>query len=291
MPIDPVCGMEVDEKSAAGSHKHAGKTYYFCNPHCLEVFKEDPDKFLTPAAERGSDQPPPGALYTCPMDSEVRQEKPGPCPKCGMALEPRAIAASATRTEYVCPMHPEVVRSEPGSCPICGMALEPRVVTLEEKNPELDDMTRRFRIALALTAPILLLMLDEFRPGQPLHHLLSGGVRNWLELALATPVVLWGARPFFARGWASIVNRHLNMFTLIALGVGAAYAYSLAATLVPGAFPESFRVHGALAVYFEPAAVIVVLVLLGQVLELRARSQTSGAISVNMFRWRLTIDA
>ncbi len=280
MPIDPVCGMEVDEKSAAGSHKHAGKTYYFCNPHCLEVFKEDPDKFLTPPAERGSDQPPPGALYTCPMDPEVRQEKPGPCPKCGMALEPLAIAAPATRTEYVCPMHPEIVRSEPGSCPICGMALEPRTITLgEEQNPELVDMTRRFWSAVALSAPIFFFAMADMIPGRPFAGFIPPRLLNWFQLALATPVVLGGGWPFFQRGWASLVNRSLNMFTLIALGVGTAYLFSVAATVFPEIFPESFRGHGGeVGVYFDAAAVITTLVLLGQVLELRARSRTSSAI-------------
>jgi Cu+-exporting ATPase len=194
-----------------------------------------------------------------------------------MALEPMDIAPLA-RTEWTCPMHPEIVRDAPGSCPICGMALEPRTVTVEERNPELDDMTRRFRWSALLTAPILALMVSEFIPGRPLHQLIPHGWLNWLELALATPVVLWGGWPFFVRGWASVVNRHLNMFTLIALGVGAAYGYSVVATLAPGLFPDSFRMMGEVAVYFEPAAVIVVLVLLGQVLELRARSHTSTAI-------------
>jgi Cu+-exporting ATPase len=176
-------------------------------------------------------------------------------------------------------MHPEIVRDEPGSCPICGMALEPRTVTLEEQNPELDDMTRRFRWSLVLTLPILAFMVSEFLPGQPLQHALPPAAMTWSQFLLATPVVLWGGWPFFVRGWASVVNRHLNMFTLIALGVGAAYGFSVVATLAPGLFPASFRTHGdQIAVYFEPAAVIVVLVLLGQVLELRARSQTSSAI-------------
>ncbi|HEY6362614.1 MAG TPA: heavy metal-binding domain-containing protein, partial [Vicinamibacterales bacterium] len=180
--------------------------------------------------------------------------------------------------EYTCPMHPGIRQKGPGSCPICGMALEPRVATTDEQNPELADMTRRFRVSLALTAPILAFMVNELIPGQPLDDALPAGWLNWIELALATPVVLWGGWPFFQRGWASVVNRHLNMFTLIALGVGAAYAYSVAATLAPGLLPESFRMAGEVAVYFEPAAVIVVLVLLGQVLELRARSRTSAAI-------------
>jgi len=216
--------------------------------------------------------------YTCPMHPEVRQPGPGPCPKCGMALEPVSLA-SAMKTEWTCPMHPQIVRDAPGSCPICGMALEPRAVTLEERNPELDDMSRRFRYSLVLTAPILAFMIADLLPGQPLAHVVPPAWMTWLQLALATPVVLWGGWPFFVRGWASIVNRHLNMFTLIALGVGAAYGYSVVATIAPGLFPDSFKTHGdQIGVYFEPAAIIVVLVLLGQVLELRARSRTSAAI-------------
>jgi Cu+-exporting ATPase len=194
-----------------------------------------------------------------------------------MALEPVEVAP-VTKTEWTCPMHPEIVRDAPGSCPICGMALEPRVVTIEESNPELDDMTRRFWWSTAITAPMLAFMISEFLPGRPLQALIPHGWMNWIQLALATPVVLWGGAPFFARGWTSVVNRHLNMFTLIALGVGAAYVYSVIATMTPGVFPDSFRLMGEVAVYFEPAAVIVVLVLLGQVLELRARSRTSSAI-------------
>jgi Cu+-exporting ATPase len=207
----------------------------------------------------------------------VRQKGPGACPKCGMALEPVTVAP-VTKTEWTCPMHPEIVRDAPGSCPICGMALEPRVITIEESNPELDDMTRRFWWSAAITVPMLAFMISEFLPGRPLQALLPHGWMNWIQLALATPVVVWGGWPFFVRGWASVVNRHLNMFTLIALGVGAAYVYSVIATLAPGMFPDSFRIMGGVAVYFEPAAVIVVLVLLGQVLELRARSRTSSAI-------------
>lgn len=219
------------------------------------------------------------AEYTCPMDLEVRQKGPGACPKCGMALEPATVAPPATRTEWTCPMHPAIMRAEPGACPICGMALEPRTVTAEEENPELRDMSRRFWVCVALTAPILALMISELLPGKPLQMWLGAGA-VWLQFALATPVVLWGGWPFFVRGWRSVVNRSLNMFTLIALGTGAAYFFSVAAVLFPDAFPESFRDHhtGVPAVYFEPAAVIVTLVLLGQVLELRARSQTSSAI-------------
>ena len=275
--VDPVCGMTISPDEAVGSVEHQGQTYYFCNPSCLDQFRADPERFLDPRPV----QPPTGADlardYTCPMDPEVRQKGPGACPKCGMALEPVDLVP-LTKTEWTCPMHREIVRDAPGSCPICGMALEPRTVTLEERNPELDDMTRRFRWSALITAPILALMVSEFLPGRPLQQVMPHGWMNWFELALATPVVLWGGWPFFVRGWASVINRHLNMFTLIALGVGAAYAYSVVATLVPGAFPDSFRLMGEVAVYFEPAAVIVVLVLLGQVMELRARSQTSTAI-------------
>ena len=217
--------------------------------------------------------------YTCPMHPEVRQDKPGTCPKCGMALEPVAQTSLVTRTEYVCPMHPQIVRPTPGNCPICGMALEPRVISGEpEANPELVDMTRRFWISGALTAPLLAMTMFEMISGHPITWL-DSQASVWAQFVLATPVVVWGGWPFFERGWASIVNRQLNMFTLIALGTGAAYLFSVVATLLPGIFPESFRGHsGEVAVYFEPAAVIVTLVLLGQVLELRARSQTSSAI-------------
>ena len=204
---------------------------------------------------------------------------PGTCPKCGMALEPTLPTAPASRVEYTCPMHPEIIRSEPGICPICGMALEPREITGEEVNPELADMTRRFWISTALTIPILGFMVSEMSPSHPLQQWLGSTVSLWLQFALASPVVLWGGWPFFHRGWLSVKHRSLNMFTLIALGTGAAYLYSVFALLFPGAIPASFRnMTGDLAVYFEPAAVIVTLVLLGQVLELRARSQTSSAI-------------
>jgi Cu+-exporting ATPase len=275
--LDPVCGMTISPDDAVGHLEHKEQTYHFCSQDCLDQFRANPDRFLHPRPVE-----PPTATemereYTCPMDPEVRRKGPGACPKCGMALEPVDIA-HRTKTEWTCPMHPEVIRDGPGSCPICGMALEPRTVTLEERNPELEDMTRRFRLSALMTAPILALMVSEFLPGRPLQQAMPHVWMNWFELALATPVVLWGGWPFFVRGWASVINAHLNMFTLIALGVGAAYAYSVVATLVPDVFPDSFRVMGEVAVYFEPAAVIVVLVLLGQVLELRARSQTSTAI-------------
>src|SRR4051812_11026997 len=274
--VDPVCGMTIDRADSVGEHEYRGTTYYFCNAHCLEQFRADPEQFLNPDAQPAPAAAP-GAEYTCPMDPEVRQVGPGPCPKCGMALEP-VIAARATKTEWTCPMHPEIVRDQPGACPICGMALEPRLVAIANENPELDDMTRRFRVSLILVAPILAMMVADFLPGQPLVHALGHRTMAWLQLALAAPIVVWGGWPFFERGWRSVVNRHLNMFTLIALGVGAAFVYSIAATVVPGAFPQSFRVDGQVGVYFEAAAVIVVLVLLGQVLELRARGRTSLAI-------------
>ncbi|MGE0393428.1 MAG: heavy metal translocating P-type ATPase [Vicinamibacterales bacterium] len=275
---DPVCGMQVDPAKAAGTSDYQGQTYVFCSKSCKTKFDAKPGAFVHPVPAATPAGPADTREHTCPMHPEVRQVGPGACPKCGMALEP-VSAAPATKTEWTCPMHPEVVRDQPGACPICGMALEPRVVTLTEQNPELDDMTRRFRWSLGLTVPILAFMLSDVLPGQPLQHALGPVWMVWLQLVLATPVVLWGGWPFFTRGWASLVNRHLNMFTLIALGVGAAYGFSVVAALAPGLFPASFRTHGdQVGVYFEPAAVIVVLVLLGQVLELRARSQTSTAI-------------
>ena len=278
--IDPVCGMTVDPSKAAGRTEYKGNTYYFCSTGCLEKFRSDPERYLGPKpAPEPSKSGAKAVEYTCPMDPEVRQLGPGACPKCGMALEPATIAPPTTRTEYTCPMHPEIVRNEPGACPICGMALEPREVTGEEANPELAQMRRRFWISVALTVPILALMVSEFIPGDPLRQLIGAGPALWLQFVLATPVVLWGGWPFFQRGWASIINRRLNMFTLIGLGTGASYAYSVFALLFPGAIPASFRnTAGELAVYFEPAAVIVTLVLLGQVLELRARSETSSAL-------------
>lgn len=217
--------------------------------------------------------------YTFPRHPEVRQQGPGSCPKCGMALEPVDLTTVAPGTEYTCPMHPEIVRSEPGSCPICGMALEPRQVTAEAANPELRDMTRRFWVSVVLSAPMLAFMIFQFLPSHAGTYWFSAHVWDLIEFALVTPVVLWCAAPFFERGWQSIRTRNLNMFTLIALGTGTAYVYSVIATFLPFLFPASMRANnGQVAVYFEPAAVITALVLLGQVLELRARSQTSSAI-------------
>ena len=241
--IDPVCGMTVNPATAAGKHDHNSKTYYFCSPHCLHKFSADPES----------------------------------------VLHPKPKAPAPTDVEYTCPMHPEVVQIGPGSCPKCGMALEPKVfsLTTEEDTSELDDMKRRFWISLALTLPVFLLAMSEMIPGQPVQHAIGHRLVTWIQFALATPVVLWGGWPFFERGWASIANRSPNMFTLIAIGTGAAFGYSIVATVFPNLFPDSFRGHGGeVAVYFEAAAVITTLVLLGQVLELHARSQTSSAIKM-----------
>jgi len=255
--IDPVCGMTVDPASAAGSYEFEGQTYYFCARSCLERFQRDPKAFLTKPASHAA-----SALTL------HRSRPPAP-----------STPPTPDDVEYTCPMHPAIVQIGPGSCPICGMALEPRVATGDDSNPELEDMSRRFRWSLAATAPILAFMVSDLWPGLPLQHLVGLRAMNWVQLALATPVVVWGGWPFFVRGWASVVSGHLNMFTLIALGLSMAYAFSVVATVAPGVFPDSFRTHGnQVGVYFEAAAVIVVLVLLGQVLELRARSRTGLAI-------------
>ncbi|MBI2226884.1 MAG: heavy metal translocating P-type ATPase, partial [Betaproteobacteria bacterium] len=293
MAIDPVCGMTVDEKSAATTRVHAGTTYYFCSTHCGAKFEANPASYLKKKAEpapahkpgaKPSDHPPApreAAMYTCPMHPEVRQQGPGSCPKCGMALEPETAAAAPTRTEYVCPMHPEIVRSEPGDCPICGMALEPRVAAVEEENAELIDMTRRFWVSTALAAPVFVMATVADLWPDLAGRLISARALQWVEFALATPAVVWAGWPLFVRGWQSVVNRSLNMFTLIALGVGVAWIYSVVGTFMPGIFPETVQMEGGIvAVYFEAAAVITALVLLGQVLELRARSRTSAAIKM-----------
>jgi Cu+-exporting ATPase len=236
---DPVCGMTVDPHTTAHRHGHHGHTYYFCSAGCRTKFAADPEKYLS-SAERAAEPVAAGTIYTCPMHPQIRQAGPGACPICGMALEPEIAAA--------------------GGAP----------------NPELTDMTRRFWIALVLTAPVFVLDMGAHLFG---HAWVDQTLSNWIEFALATPVVLWAGGPFFVRGWRSLVTRNLNMFTLIALGTGVAYLYSVVATLAPGVFPAALREHGgAVAVYFEAAAVITVLVLLGQVLELRAREATSGAI-------------
>ncbi len=298
---DPVCGMQVESSTAAASVEHNGKTYFFCGKSCASRFTANPELYLqptaptsmrqTPASNPAADAPKTVANikvgqpteYICPMDPEVHEKHPGACPICGMALEPAQIVMSSTRTEYTCPMHPEIVRTEPGACPICGMALEPRTVTVEEENPELDDMRRRFWIATALTVPLLAIMVDGFLPAHPLAGLLGKTARGWLEFALATPVVLWCGWQFLERAWNSVRTRHLNMFTLIGLGVGVSYLYSLgaltASLLWANHIPSTLRApDGSVNLYFEPAAVITTLVLLGQVLELKARSRTSSAL-------------
>jgi Cu+-exporting ATPase len=273
--------MVVDPATAAGKSDYRGVTYYFCSERCRERFERAPEEYL--ASDRRADRSAPpaakGTEYTCPMHPEVRQDHPGSCPKCGMALEPSGVTLQTSKVEYSCPMHPEVVSDHPGSCPKCGMALEPRTVTEDEApNPELIDMSRRFWVGLLLSAPVFLLAMAGMLPGRPLHFL-DMRLVNWGEFILTTPVVLWCGLPFFERAWASVVHRSPNMFTLIALGVGAAYLYSAVATIAPQLFPEGFRaMGGAVEPYFDTAAVVTVLVLLGQVLELRARGQTSGAI-------------
>ena len=300
--------MMVEPANAKAKVEHGGAIYYFCCTGCAQKFQTAPEQYLrakpsglvtlgasqltkhssaivgiaaiaaATATKTRSMQTSSSTAYVCPMCPEVREPKPGPCPSCGMALEAES-PLPLSKTQYTCPMHPEIVRAEPGSCPICGMALEPRTVTAEEDNPELRDMTRRFWISLVLTVPLLAVAMADMLPGMPIQHVLPNGWLAWFELILATPVVLWGGRPFFERGWASVVNRSTNMFTLIAMGTGVAYGYSVIATSLPGIFPRSFRdMSSKPAVYFEAAAAIVTLVLLGQVLELRARSRTGAAI-------------
>jgi len=281
--LDPVCGMRVDPSKAAASINHRGVTVYFCGQGCAAKFRASPEKYLQAKPDAASSKQPaktePHGEFTCPMHPQIKKPGPGSCPKCGMALEPATVTAAAKRTEYTCPMHPQIVRDAPGPCPICGMALEPREVKAEESNPELAKMFRRLWICVALAVPMLALMISEFLPNRPMQHMLAARTWTWIEFALATPVVLWCGLPFFVKGWQSLVHRSLNMFTLIALGTGTAYVYSVVATVVPQIFPALHRgAGGQLDVYFEPATVIVALVLLGQVLELRARSQTSGAM-------------
>jgi Cu+-exporting ATPase len=263
-------------------HMHEGKTYLFCNPKCLAKFTADPDKYLNPVAPTSAATTLSAGGYTCPMDPEVHQATPGSCPKCGMALEPvNPVSARPDVTEYVCPMHPQIVRSEPGNCPICGMTLEPRTVAAKEENPELDNMTRRFWISTILAVPVFVMAMvaDMWMGFVP--QMISFTHLQLVEFLLATPVVLWGGWPFFQRGWASVVNRHLNMFTLISLGVGVAWSYSVIGTFLPDIFPATLRREdGTLPIYFEAAAAITALVLLGQVLELRARSRTNTAIKL-----------
>jgi Cu+-exporting ATPase len=275
---DPVCGMQVSAESKF-KFSHAGETYFFCSEHCVKKFKAAPEQYLkgAPAEEEGLHA---AREYSCPMHPEVRSAGPGSCPKCGMALDP-ASPPVTPKTEYVCPMHPEVVRDEPGACPICGMALEPRAAVVEKENPELKDMTRRFWVSVALALPLFVMAMVADLAPEFASRIIAARTLQWIEFLLATPVILWAGWPFFQRGWASVVTWNLNMFTLIGLGVGVAWVYSTAAVLFPGIFPDSVRhADGTIAVYFEAAAMITALVLIGQVMELRARSRTSAAIQM-----------
>ena len=300
---DPVCGMQVDPPTARASREHEGKQYFFCCSSCAERFTADPGKYLnaqpkgsaaglvtlggTPAqvskpapAQKTDSAPRASSKYFCPMDPEVVSANPGSCPKCGMALDPDVL--SSVKTEYVCPMHPEVVSDKPGACPICGMALEPRVAAasaMEEDDSELRSMRLRFWIGLALTVPLLAISMGGMLAWGWLHEFDMTRASAWLQLTLAAPVVLWGGAPFFERGWNSLRTRNLNMFTLIAMGTGVAFLYSLVVTVLPQRLLSTIaRSMGRPDVYFEVSASITVLVLLGQVMELRARKQTSGAI-------------
>jgi P-type Cu+ transporter len=265
--IDPICGMTVS-RDTPHRYEHDGRTVYFCRAHCRTTY----------IAQLHSDAPaakpaPPGTTYICPMDPDVTSKHPDACRKCGMALEP-AIPVRK-KTQWTCPMHPEILRDSPGDCPKCGMALEPTAGAQDdEEDHEFTSMRRRFWVSALLSAPFLVFMVGDFTGRTVLPHNLMG----WVSLALATPVVLWGAWPFFVRAVASVRNRSLNMFTLIGIGVAVAYLYSVVAVLAPGIFPESMREHGVIPVYFEAAAIITTLVLLGQVLELSARKRTGKAL-------------
>ena len=263
---DPVCGMDVDTAKAVHRAEHDGTTYYFCSAGCRERFRRDPEGVLAKASAREA-----------PVRAGVEHARRDAPAEASRTVPP----AETRRVQYTCPMHPEVVQDEPGECPKCGMALEPIVPTADAPNPELVDMRRRFWVGAVLTIPLLVLAMDQYLPAMSRIGALLPPERisGWLELLLATPVVLWAGWPFFERGWRSVATWNLNMFTLIAIGVGAAYAYSVVAVLLPGLFPAAFRDEsGQVGVYFEVAAVIVVLVLLGQVLELRARERTGGAL-------------
>jgi P-type Cu+ transporter len=300
MAKDPICGMTVDESTALCADRD-DQTFYFCSEHCRQEFlaqslpptstKDEAhsccgghrhtshsaspvkhehhhhrDEGITPSAK---------AKYFCPMCPGVESDKPGDCPKCGMALERNPAWQPSAKTIYTCPMHPQIEQDKPGNCPICGMALEPKSITAEpeEESAEARDMARRFWIGAVLSMPVLVLAMAHLIPGFHIDRW-----NQWIQFVLTTPVVLWAGWPFFVRGWHSVRTWRLNMFTLIALGVGAAYAYSVVALLAPQAFPSSMRVEGVVPLYFEAAAVITVLVLLGQWLEARARSRTGAAI-------------
>jgi len=299
MHKDPVCGMDVDGDSQY-QLDHLNEHYYFCSEHCLETFRQTPETYLKPQKheshnecchndshhdhshhEQNSELVDNSAIYTCPMHPEIEQQGPGACPKCGMALEPKNIPLNQTKTEYTCPMHPEVVQDHPGNCPKCGMALEPRSVEAEEDDSELNYMNKRFWVSAIFAIPVLIsAMSAEFWPRE-MAEIVNPVYRQWFELILTTPVVLWSGWVFYVRAVQSVINRSLNMFTLIGLGVSVAWIYSVTAVLFPTIFPrEVFNDVGVVPVYFEAAAVITTLILLGQVLELRARSQTNAAIKL-----------
>ncbi len=280
--IDPVCGMKV-KRDTQHVHSHDGKSYYFCCAGCLKKFSADPKTYLSGKKTGGSPTPAKTTSqyttgYICPMCPEVHSEGPDDCPVCGMALEPAMPAQS--RTQYTCPMHPDVLENEPGDCPECGMALEPVTVAAEEDNSELAEMSRRFWICLGLALPVLLIAMTSDMT-DVLHKVTSSFNLLLIQFLLSTPVVLWGAWPFFLRGWKSFITLRLNMFSLISLGVAIAWLYSVIALFMPSIFPPGMRTEeGIVHVYFESAAVITVLVLLGQVLELKARSKTNEAIKL-----------
>ena len=312
MTKDPICGMTADEATAFRAER-SGQTFYFCSEHCRQIFLAETARRNppTPTAmgtgkaccdggythpqsehgehihhhdhaehEQGRIRPSSTAKYFCPMCAGVESDKPGDCPKCGMALERNPASKPPNKTVYTCPMHPEVEQDHPGNCPKCGMALEPKTVTADtqEDNSELHSITRRFWVGAALTLPVFVVAMAHMVPAWSHAEWVGGELSRWGQFILSTPVVLWAGWPFFVRGWRSLVNRSLNMFTLVALGVGAAYAFSAVAILFPQAFPPAAGHSGKPALYFEAAAVITMLVLLGQVLELRARQRTGGAI-------------
>lgn len=291
MATDPVCGMTVDAHKAIYHARYNNQDFVFCCQHCMNNFKAEPTWYIESKSCCGSDksdshtsktdQPPSSGDYICPMCEGIRQQGPGSCPKCGMALEPESPLYSTSKTQYTCPMHPDVVEDEPGDCPKCGMALEPMAAEAESDTTELDAMSRRFWIGALFALPVFIIaMLLEMAP-DVLPASVSSQTWYWAEFVLATPVVLWAGWPFFVRAVQSVKTMNLNMFTLIGLGVSVAWSYSVVALVFPGIFPDSMRhANGSVAVYFEAAAVITVLVLLGQVLELKARSQTNAAIKL-----------
>jgi Cu+-exporting ATPase len=274
---DPVCGMTINDKDAAATSTYRETTYYFCSISCKEKFEKDPESY-THEKKTGAAEPRHAANSS--VSTEDARHASTSCPTCGKKLFSDVPHEHEAKNAWTCPMHPEIVRDAPGACPICGMALEPRAVSLEEEeNPELTDMTRRFKVSVVLTVPLVYIAMGGIIPAISPEKFIPVEMLTWLELILATPVVLWGGWPFFVRGWKSIVTWNPNMFTLIGLGVAISYVYSLVAALFPGVFPPAFRgTNGEVATYFEAASVITTLVLLGQVLELRARSKTGAAI-------------